>query len=472
MNLSVCMIVKNEEVMLESCLKSIQNADEIVICDTGSTDKTIEIAKKYTDKVFTDYTWNDNFAEARNHANSKATGDWILVIDADETLEENGIKKIKDILKTLPDKYDSLSCNVKSVKDGMLHKFPRVYKNSPEVKWLGAIHNHLNVNSSKSVDVTVTYGYSPAHKNDPNRALRILTKEVKRNPDCVREKFYLAREYIYRKNWKKAIVWYKRYLKLSTWAKERSEAYFRMAWAYWYSQQGEKARDACLQALKINTNFREAIELMAEMSGPINRKRWIEFAVGADNSKVLFDRSPIYKDSEYYDKLFEKDTDMSRYDEIYKKIGEMVGNGDVLDIGCGLAELSTFLKPEQYCGFDFSEKTINKLGDMYVWVEDATTVDYKSLDNFDYFVLTEVLEHTDDYAIITRIPSGQKIIFSVPSMKNPSHVRVFSEKIVRSRYRGLIDIKTITRFNWIDKKWVEGGKETPEYILLVEGVKI
>jgi len=284
------MIVKDEEVMLESCLKSIQNADEIIICDTGSTDKTIEIAKKYTDKVFTDYIWNDNFAEARNHANSKATGDWILVIDADETLEKNGIKKIKDILKELPDKYDSLSCNVKSAKDGMLHKSPRVYKNSPKIKWLGAIHNYLNVKSSKDVDVTITYGYSPAHKKDPDRAFRILTKEVTKNPNCIREKFYLAREYYYRKIWHEAIKWYLEYIKVSTWAAEKAEAYLKLARCYWQSRQGEKARNACLQAIKINTNFREAIELMAEMSGPINRKRWIEFAAGADNSKVLFNR--------------------------------------------------------------------------------------------------------------------------------------------------------------------------------------
>jgi len=465
------MIVKNEEVMLEDALKSIQDVDEIVICDTGSTDKTIEIAKKYTDKVFTDYTWNDNFAEARNHANSKCTSDWILVIDADETLEEGGVDRIRKEIEKAGSKCMAINLVVKGKNRNNRFNFPRLYRNSPDVKWLGAIHNRLNVQGTHNTDITVTYGYSPAHKNDPNRALRILTKVCKENPDCVREKFYLAREYIYKKDWKKAIKWYKKYIKVSKWAVEKSEAYFRLAYAYWYSQQGELARDACLQALKINTNFREAIELMAEMTGPINRKRWIEFAVGADNSKILFDRSPTYKGSEYYDKLFEENTDMSRYNAIYEKIANMVGKRDVLDIGCGLAELSTFLKPEQYCGFDFSAKTISGLaGD--VWVEDATKVDYTSFGNFDYFICTEVLEHADDYAIITRIPSGQKIIFSVPSFKDPSHVRIFTEAIIRSRYRGLIDIKTITRFNWIDKKWVEGKEDTPEYILLVEGVKI
>ena len=460
--------------MLENALKSVQGADETVICDTGSTDKTIEIAKKYTDKVFTDYTWNDNFAEARNHANSKATSDWILVIDADETLEEGGIAKIRKAIDKAPKEWNSLDCIVNSTTQNNKFFSPRIYRNSSKVTWIGAIHNRISVSEKHRTDIEITFGYSPAHKNDPDRALRILTKVVKENPDCSREKFYLGREYYYRREWKKAIAMYKRYLKVGVWASERAEAFLKLAQSYWYSQQGELARDACLQAIKINTHFREALELMAEMTGPINRKRWIEFAVGADNSNILFDRTPKYKGSEYYDRLFEKNTDMSRYDAIYKKIGKMVGDGDVLDIGCGLAELSTFLSPEQYSGFDFSEETITKIDYLRLdtWVDDARTFDCSSYGNFEYFVCTKVLEHADDYAIITRIPSGQKFIFSVPSFKDPSHVRVFTEKLVRSRYRGLVDIKTITRFNWIDKKWVEGGKETPSYILLVEGTKI
>ena len=77
MKLSIYGIVKNEEVMLEEMLQSIQRADEIVICDTGSTDKTIEIAKKYTDKVYTDFIWCDDFSKARNHALEKCTGEWM-----------------------------------------------------------------------------------------------------------------------------------------------------------------------------------------------------------------------------------------------------------------------------------------------------------------------------------------------------------------------------------------------------------
>lgn len=84
--LSVCMIVKDEEALLPRCLDSVRNiADEIIIVDTGSSDRTKEIAQEYTDLIF-DYEWCDDFAAARNESIRFATGKWVLVLDADEYL--------------------------------------------------------------------------------------------------------------------------------------------------------------------------------------------------------------------------------------------------------------------------------------------------------------------------------------------------------------------------------------------------
>lgn len=74
--ISLCMIVKNEEMVLSRCLESIKDSvDEIIIIDTGSTDKTKEIAKLYTDKVY-DFKWTQDFSQARNYSFSKATKDY------------------------------------------------------------------------------------------------------------------------------------------------------------------------------------------------------------------------------------------------------------------------------------------------------------------------------------------------------------------------------------------------------------
>ncbi len=97
--ISLCMIVKNEEGKLRQCLESIKElVDEIIIVDTGSTDKTKDIAKEFTNKAF-NFDWNDDFSAARNFCISKATREWILSFDADEKISEMDFSKIKELMK-------------------------------------------------------------------------------------------------------------------------------------------------------------------------------------------------------------------------------------------------------------------------------------------------------------------------------------------------------------------------------------
>src|SRR5262249_23210365 len=96
--LTLSMIVKNEEKYLAQCLDSVKGiADEIVIVDTGSTDKTVEIAKSYGAEVY-HFDWTDDCSEARNECLKYCTGDWVLWLDADEALEPSSAAPMREAM--------------------------------------------------------------------------------------------------------------------------------------------------------------------------------------------------------------------------------------------------------------------------------------------------------------------------------------------------------------------------------------
>lgn len=97
-SLSLCMIMKNEERWIAQCLESVQGlVDEIIIVDTGSTDRSMDIAKSYGAKVY-EHPWEDDFSKSRNRSIDYATGDWILVLDADEVIAQSDKDKIIDLI--------------------------------------------------------------------------------------------------------------------------------------------------------------------------------------------------------------------------------------------------------------------------------------------------------------------------------------------------------------------------------------
>jgi len=279
--LGIVLIVKNEEACLAKCLESVKGADEIYITDTGSKDKTKEIAYKYTDKVY-DFEWIDDFAAARNFAKSKATTDYCLSIDADEVLI-SPIEDIKKFIQTAKGKtfYVTMTAGARS------HNLGRLFKNDEDVKWVGAGHEVITPAEDNHSGFVIEYGYSPAHKLDPDRMLRILKKDVEKNPSS-RNLYYLAREYMYKKDYITAIWWFNEYLKIAKWKPEIADAYLKIARCYWQLQKGDDARMMCMHAIRYNPDFKEALEFMSETHYEPMKSRWGSFSRLADNTGVLF----------------------------------------------------------------------------------------------------------------------------------------------------------------------------------------
>jgi glycosyltransferase involved in cell wall biosynthesis len=133
MNLSLCMIVKNEEASLSRCLSSIKGVvDEIIVLDTGSIDRTPEIAKKFGAKVYY-FEWCNDFSAARNEALKYVTGDWILVLDADETLTPKIVPQLKEAIEN----EDYLLINLVRYEVGAAQSpyslVSRLFKNRPDI---------------------------------------------------------------------------------------------------------------------------------------------------------------------------------------------------------------------------------------------------------------------------------------------------------------------------------------------------
>ncbi|MSU63938.1 MAG: glycosyltransferase [Pedosphaera sp.] len=141
-HLSVCLIVKNEENFLGQCLNSVKGlAHQIVVVDTGSTDRTIEIAREHGAEVHT-FDWCDDFGAARNAALAHATGDWVLSLDADEELSAESRKAIlKDIHNAGVIAYRLPIVDEGREADGC-HFVPRLFRNAPGVHFAGRVHEH------------------------------------------------------------------------------------------------------------------------------------------------------------------------------------------------------------------------------------------------------------------------------------------------------------------------------------------
>lgn len=147
--ISACLIVKNEEAVLERGLKSLEGIyDELIIVDTGSTDHTKEIARKYTDKIY-DFVWQDDFAAARNYLFSKANMDYIYVADADEVLEPEERLKFLTLKKAmLPEieivqMYYSNQLEFNTTYNFDMEYRPKLYKRLRNFVWTDAVHESV-----------------------------------------------------------------------------------------------------------------------------------------------------------------------------------------------------------------------------------------------------------------------------------------------------------------------------------------
>lgn len=220
---SVCMMVKNEEKNLARCLDSLQPLlaklpSEIVIIDTGSEDKTVEIAKKYTERVYF-HAWNNHFSEMRNISIGYAKGEWVMIIDADEQLDNP--EGVIDFLETKqPKQIAAGALLVKNLTNEDLGKSvsflsPRIFRRTKGLCYQGAVHNVPVINGA-IVDTESSlwhYGYMTGDKELMEqkfiRTSTLLKEQLAKDPDNLYYRYQLAVSYAMHEDWAEALpeIW-------------------------------------------------------------------------------------------------------------------------------------------------------------------------------------------------------------------------------------------------------------------------
>ncbi|MBD0384176.1 glycosyltransferase [Paenibacillus sp. WST5] len=260
--------MKNEESNLERCLDSLlpimeQVSSELIIVDTGSNDRTVEIARRYTEKVYF-HEWNNHFSDMRNMSISYAQGEWIFIFDADEELDDpEGLVKVLKFEKL--NKANTIRLQVKNILSyktprDIYHISERLFRNDGSFRYEGSVHNQPRYKHPLlNTDVLINhYGYN----NDDaelmekkfKRTSALLLQELEKDPENIYYLWQLARSYLMHKDTADSLRYVEQAYNL---VKKNEGPASRATYYYVY---GEYCR-----ILSYNENYEKCIEICKEI---------------------------------------------------------------------------------------------------------------------------------------------------------------------------------------------------------------
>lgn len=396
MKLSIPMMVKNESKKLEQVLESLKPLmeaieSELIIVDTGSEDNTVEIARKYTDKVYF-HEWNNDFSHMRNITLSYAKGEWIFIVDGDEVLEDS--KPVIDFLSANTNStIETGLISIKNITNDdnstsfSLNKSPRIFRNRPDFRFTGAVHNQPSHKPPyQEIPATIVhYGYISTDKDLMEKKFKrtgeILKKELEKDPNNIYYWYQLSVTYSMHNDDDLAIEPIERAYSLSSATKSglKENMYIlpHMIMMYIKINNFDKADEICNKALEINDDYPDLNFFAGKINSVKNKYekalkyyiKYINLVQDFDNSElknditlphytlekyeevygdlsIIYFKLEKYRESmEYYDKI--KNTDLRlkhknvfvnscvnscEYDRLIKSYEEELNSGDKASI--------------------------------------------------------------------------------------------------------------------------------------------
>ena len=349
MLLSIVMMIKNEEKYLDKtlyALKTLMNKveSELIILDTGSTDNSIEICKKYTDKIFF-AKWNNNFADMRNLSISYASGDWILILDADEELIEFE-KLIEFFYSGIYKKYNCASIELKNIVSENLDEYIksrvlRLFRNK-NFKYEGAIHEQPCYKKPiyNNIATFNHYGYMYMDDEDKKRKVKrnekILIEEINKNPNNPYINFQLAKNFMVEENYEEALYYMEKSMKLHNELNMNIQyVYINLANLYFKTEKFEKCEETCLSYLKIDDKSIDVYYYLAISQSMLNKTKeslenYNKYIYLIDNYEISTEANSIFCDGTTISLIEEAQIDMVKkyylleeYDRVIESIKSM-----------------------------------------------------------------------------------------------------------------------------------------------------
>tara|TARA_B100000959_G_scaffold201361_1_gene210748 strand:- start:1752 stop:3113 length:1362 start_codon:yes stop_codon:yes gene_type:complete len=343
--ISLCMIVRDEENSLKFCLNSVKNiVDQMVIVDTGSKDKTIQIAKNLGADVH-QFQWSDSFAEARNESIKYADGDWILWMDADETLDPSSIAELKKITQ---DKNKDYFYSVRiSSRNNYQSKViysdaHRLFPNGLGIRFENRIHEQIYYSAisagaqEKITGIHILHeGYNLTEEEYKNKLLRnlpLLEKMVEEDRQNSYAHYTLAQNYSGLKQYENAIIHFKIAIKSDTLGNSlTTDALNVMSQTYSYLEEWEKAKKYSKQSIKLNpmqsgafymlykcseqqNNYKESVEYLTLLLR--NTKKLNSQPNNIGNDVLISEHKIIKTLGDTYTKLGRKDKVFEFYSQL------------------------------------------------------------------------------------------------------------------------------------------------------------
>jgi glycosyltransferase involved in cell wall biosynthesis len=229
MKISVCIIARNEERNLAKALMSVPAGYEIIVTDTGSSDRTVEVAMSLGARV-EHYQWNDDFSAARNYCASFATGEYILALDADEELPPDTEEQIRLFVARHPGKAGCVTIVNEAKDEATRHRMVRFYPNLPRFSFHRSIHEQVYENGSpasfESLHLQIRhYGYEQElyrQKDKFSRYLPLYVKYLASHPDDGYMLYQIGKLHYGMEQYAEA----ERYLRLGVGLREHDRLYF------------------------------------------------------------------------------------------------------------------------------------------------------------------------------------------------------------------------------------------------------